>query len=595
MSTELGTKITVEDAAKLLNENIEQLIDSENYKETLKIMSRVRNYSPNNTMLIGMQRPDATVVMGYNEWKKLGRQVKKGETAIKILAPLVKKFEEEKKDPKTGQPILKNGEPVKEEKKGIAGYRAVNVFDVSQTEGKEMVSTRQVVASALQEDEYMSKLYEDYKAFLNENKLPVTEEPAKSTEYGYYHLVDHKIVISNDLEGLTDSRKFKTLIHEYAHASLHGKGAEYSNVGRSYAEVQAESVAFVVSNYYGLDTGDVSNGYVASWGKNPELIRQAINEIQEVSSEIIEEINALQKDKLQEYEVDQKQDYENVKKYLVEEVGLKKEVFESENAGTTTLQLIHREHGVIASGTLQFNEKNDSWYVRTNRNMNEPLTEIGKDGKFAVLNVEQEINEVKSYTDYARIATHYSVQQVKEGIYVVQLTAGQDLYKASTEVENKKLQPNRNDSPIISKTYETKEDAQEFKMRASMAQALQEEMVTTKHMKDVSRQRELEFTLNEIRKNVASQVSEYVGHHSNRSVTFSTEGSTKVGWAVLRNPQIKSLDDLQSFAKEKSGLVSGRQIQKALNEAKINEIEKENKKEKVQKRQSVEIEREITR
>lgn len=593
MATELGTKISVEDASTILNENLESLMDSERYKEVLKLMSRVRNYSANNMMLIEAQRPDATIVMGYNEWTKLGRHVKKGEKAIKILAPLIKKEEQDKKNPTTGQPILKDGKPVKEEVKGIVGFRAVNVFDVSQTEGQELVSPQFIVSSAMQEDEYMAKLYQDYKDFLNENKLPVTEEKIERSTYGYYHRLDHKIVINSDLPDLTDTSKFTTLIHEYAHARLHNQESEFKDLDRGHKEAQAESVAFVVSHYYGLDTGDASNGYIAQFGGNPDKIRQAIQEIQDVSGEIIEEINALQKDKIQEHMKDQNNEYEDTKQYLVEEVGLKKEVFESENAGTTTLQMIHKEHGVIASGTLQYSEKNDSWYVRTNRNMNEPLKEIGKDGKFAVLNVEQEINEVKSYTDYARIDTHYSVQQVQEGVYVVQLTAGQDLYKEGTEVEKSKLQPNRTDSPVISKPYNTKEDAREFQMRASMAQALQEEMVTIKHMKDTSRQRELEFTLNEVRKNVASQVSEYVGHHSNRLVSFSTEGSTKVGWAVLRNPHIKSLDDLEAFAKEKGGLVSGKQIRKALNESKAIEIEKEKEKTKSKSRNDDGLEREM--
>jgi len=592
MTTNLSTKITVEDASKILNENIEELMDSEKYKEILKVMSRVRNYSANNMVLIGMQRPDATIVMGYNEWQKLGRNVRKGETAIKILAPIVKKFEEEKKDT-TGKPVLKDGQPVKEEKKGIAGFRTVNVFDISQTDGKEIVSPQFIVSNAMQEDEYMAKLYEDYKEFLNENKLPVTEEKSDRNAYGYYVPSEHKIVI-NSLSGeVTNTHKFTTLIHEYAHARLHNLESEFKDVDKGHKEVQAESVAFVVSHYYGLDTGDASNGYIAQFGGQPDKIRAAIKEIQDVSNEIIEEINALQQDKIQEFTVDQDKTYENTKAYLVEEVGLKKEVFEQENAGKTTLQLIHKEHGIIASGTLQYSEKNDSWYVRTNRNMNEPLNEIGKEGKFAVLNVEKEIDEVKSYTNYARIDTHYSVQQVREGVYVVQLNAGQDLYKASTEVEKKTLQPKRSDSPIISKEFTTKNDAKEFQMKASMAQALQEEMVTTKGMKDNSRQRELEFTLVEIRKNVASQVSAYVGHHSNRAVSFSTEGSTKVGWAVLRNPNVKSIDDLENFAKEKSGLVSGRQIRKALQESKMMEQEKIAQKSKA--KSNTEIEREIVR
>lgn len=581
MTTELGAKINIEDASQILNENIQELIKPEKFREAMKLMAHMRNYSSNNMLLIGSQRPDATIVMGYNEWKKVGRQVRKGEQAIKILAPLVKKVEVEKTDPKTGQAITVDGKPVKEEKKGLVGYRAVNVFDVSQTDGKELALPRYIVAEALKEDQYMSKLYQDYKAFLNENRLPVTEEPARGREKGYYHIDDHKIVISNDIEGDTDTRKFKTLIHEYAHSSLHGKGADFSGVSRSYAEVQAESVAFVVSHYYGLDTGDISNGYIAQWGKNPELIREAITEIQEISNTIIDEINSLQKEKIQEHMNENSNEYEETKKYLKETIGLKDQVFEPEYTDQSSVQVINKEHGFIASATFQYSEKNEQWYLRTNRNMIEPLSSIGETGKFAILNVEKEIGIEKPYTEYARIESDYSVTEIQNGLFVIQFTPGVELQETETTQSSK----------YISKPFESKEEANEFKLRSGMAQALQEQMSKAKSSNANSRQRELEFTINEIQKNVVSQVSEYVSHHSNSKVSFSVEGSTKVGWTILRNPEIKSKSDLERFAFEKSGLVSGKQISKALRESTYQEINNEKKQELKKEKPEYELQR----
>lgn len=581
MTTELGAKINIEDASQILNENIQELIKPEKFREAMKLMAHMRNYSSNNMLLIGSQRPDATIVMGYNEWKKVGRQVRKGEQAIKILAPLVKKTEVEKTDPKTGQAIIVDGKPVKEEKKGLVGYRAVNVFDVSQTDGKELALPRYIVAEALKEDQYMSKLYQDYKAFLNENRLPVTEEPARDKEKGYYHIDEHKIVISNDIEGDTDSRKFKTLIHEYAHSSLHGKGADFSGVSRSYAEVQAESVAFVVSHYYGLDTGDVSNGYIAQWGKNPELIREAITEIQEISNTIIDEINSLQKEKIQEHMNENSNEYEETKKYLKETIGLKEQVFEPEYTDQSSVQVINKEHGYIASATFQYSEKNEQWYLRTNRNMIEPLSSIGETGKFAILNVEKEIGIEKPYTEYARIESDYSVTEIQNGLFVIQFTPGVELQETETTKSSKN----------ISKPFESKEEANEFKLRSGMAQALQEQMTKAKSSNANSRQRELEFTMNEIQKNVVSQVSDYVSHHSDDKVSFSVEGSTKVGWTILRNPEIKSKSDLERYAFEKSGLVSGKQISKALRESTYQEINNEKKQELKREKPEYELQR----
>lgn len=564
-------QLTIDDANKMLEENIVKLFENRtnnvDYQEFLKIMSKQPNYSARNLLLIANQKPDARIVMGYKEWQKLGRNVVKGETSLKILAPITRKFQEDEKDKQTGQPLKQtNGENQKKDVQKIVGFRAVSVFDVSQTDGKPIVTPQSIVSRSLQDDEEISKLYHDFKRYLNDHRIPVTEEHMTGKlegAGGYYSPSDHRIAIGTNTNE-NDPMKFRVLIHEYAHSKLHSIESGNVDLPAEHKEAQAESVAYVVNHYYGQDTGDISNGYILTWAKEPKLALQSIQEIQDVATEMIEEINLLQRDKLQEADKDIKAEYEETKAYLVEKVGIKQETLDTPVSYNTeiptSLQLINKEHGYVLSGTLEYGEKNDSWYLRTNRNMIEPLSELHeKNGKLAVLNVEQEQGQLRSYQSFDRIESTYEVAQVKEGIYVVQSSAGKDV---QTE------QPK-----VISREFDDSSKAEEFVRRSSMAQALHESTIYSQMMKKSELKRELESTLSEVTSEVNKQVASYIGHHSQKSVTLHVDAGIKIGWAVLKNPNLKTIDDLHEEADKKSHVLSGKQLKEKLIEMEVKDLE----------------------
>ncbi|MDI3236172.1 ArdC family protein [Exiguobacterium antarcticum] len=570
--TKPTNQVTIDDASRMLEENITKIFDEKsgtaNYQEFLKVMSRVPNYSARNLLLIANQKPDATIVMGYKEWQKLGRNVTKGESSLRILAPIIKDVEKQKLEGMKNVTPAKGGEnPNSDKVKMVVGYRLVPVFDVSQTEGKPLITPQMMAMKALANDEETSKLYNDFKVALNDKKLPVREEDLSTDpEFmgrktgGYYQRGDHFIVINTDSKvNENDSQKFDVLIHEYAHAKLHHKDSELKNLPTGHKEAQAESVAFVVNHYYGRDTGDSSNGYIAQWAKDPKLAIQAIGEIQTAAVEIIEEINELQKEKILEATKESNKDHDLAKQYLIDSVGLKESSFEAEKSTQSSLQLINKEHGYVLSGSLEHNEKNDTWYIRTNRQIIEPLHELDPEkGKFAVLNVEKEQGELKEYKAYSRIAEHFKVSQVKEGVYVVQSAPGRDLLS-------------------ISREFNEPSHANEFIKRSSMAQALHEHTTHAKMLEKGELKTELNQTNSEIISAVNKQVGEYLGHHSSKKVTLHEQSGVKIGWAMIRNPSLKTVDDLHQEADQKKHLVSGKDLLKALNQIDVQEISKSEK------------------
>jgi len=249
-----------------LEQGIAELFDSERYKEYLRVMSKFHNYSFNNTLLIAMQKPDASLVAGFSAWKNnFGRNVMKGQKGIKIIAPSPFKIrqEVEKIDPHTQKPIIgKDGKPVTEEKEiKIPAYKVVSVFDVSQTEGKELPD---IAVDELTGD---VDRYKDFFAALEKTSpVPIAFENIEGGSHGYYHLEDKRIAIN---EGMSELQTLKTAIHEIAHAKLHDidlnapEDEQKPRVDRRTREVEAESVAYTVCQHYGLDTSDYSFGYVA--------------------------------------------------------------------------------------------------------------------------------------------------------------------------------------------------------------------------------------------------------------------------------------------------------------------------------------------
>ena len=279
-----------------LEQGITELFESERYREYLRVMSKFHNYSFNNTLLIAMQKPDASLVAGFSAWKNnFGRNVMKGQKGIKIIAPSPFKIKQEveKIDPHTQKPIIdKDGKPVTEEKEiKIPAYKVVSVFDVSQTEGKELPD---IAVDELTGD---VERYRDFFAALEKTSpVPIGFEQIPGSSHGYYHLEDKRIAIQ---EGMSELQTLKTAIHEIAHAKLHDidlnapENEQQPRVDRRTREVEAESVAYTVCQHYGLDTSDYSFGYVAGWSSGRELseLKNSLETIRSAAAEIINSID----------------------------------------------------------------------------------------------------------------------------------------------------------------------------------------------------------------------------------------------------------------------------------------------------------------
>lgn len=296
-----------------LEQGIKELFESERYKEYLRVMSKFYNYSFNNTLLIAMQKPDASLVAGFTAWKNnFKRNVIKGEKGIRILAPAPFKVkrEMEKLDPQTQQPIIGNdGKPVTEEQEvTIPAFKVVSVFDVSQTEGKELpnIGVDELTGDVEQ--------YKDFFAALERTSpVPIGFEKIESGAHGYYHLEEKRIAID---EGMSELQTLKTAIHEVSHAKLHDidlnapKDEQQVRPDRRTREVEAESVAYTVCQHYGLDTSDYSFGYVAGWSSGKELteLKGSLETIRSAANEIINSIDEHLKEIQQEREAAQEKE-----------------------------------------------------------------------------------------------------------------------------------------------------------------------------------------------------------------------------------------------------------------------------------------------
>ena len=263
------------------------------YREVyLSTMSKFHNYSFNNTLLIAMQKPEATLVAEYKAWQKnFDRHVNKGEKAIRILAPAPYKIKEEwdKLDPVTGEMMFdENGMPQKEEVEVmIPAFRAVSVFDVSQTDGKPI--------QELEAQEPLSAVdgYEDFvQALINVTPVPIGFEDIPGDSKGYFHTEEKRIAVQ---ENMSESQTLKTMVHEVVHSMLHNKEINRDDLmeelvkDRNTKEVEAESVAYTVCQHFGIDTSDYSFGYIAGWssGKDMKELKSSLDTIRKTASELI--------------------------------------------------------------------------------------------------------------------------------------------------------------------------------------------------------------------------------------------------------------------------------------------------------------------
>lgn len=244
-----------------LKEGIKEFLDSDKYKDYLTKMSQLNNYSNRNLRLILAQNPEARQVASFKQWKEnFGRYVKKGEKALRIFKPMTKFKKDE-----NNQPILdKNGKP-----ETVTFFGLVPVFDVSQTEGKEMPKAAEVKEQLTDLD--YANLYRALMAIAKENDVSVRFEEMENNKHGYYSVPENQIVLrSNEMN---KAQIIKTFLHEMAHAELHhADNPQKENLTRSTAELQAESVAYVVSSYYGIDTSEYSFNYLSGWSADKETL-----------------------------------------------------------------------------------------------------------------------------------------------------------------------------------------------------------------------------------------------------------------------------------------------------------------------------------
>ena len=341
-----------------LEQGIKELFDSERYKEYLRVMSKFHNYSFNNTLLIAMQKPDASLVAGFSAWKNnFQRNVVKGEKGIKIIAPSPFKIKQEmdKIDPATNKPVIgADGKPVKEEKEiTIPAFKVVSVFDVSQTEGKELPD---IAVDTLTGD--VERFKDVFAALEKTSPVPIGFEKIEGGAHGYYHLEEKRIAID---EGMSELQTLKTAIHEIAHAKLHDidlnapKEEQQDRPDRRTREVQAESVAYAVCQHYGLDTSDYSFGYVAGWSSGRELdeLKSSLETIRATAAEIINSIDGHLQEIQKEREAQQTTEQEtSVFDKLTPEQ--QTELSDSVKAMLQTLiDADMQAHGEVTDGTLE--------------------------------------------------------------------------------------------------------------------------------------------------------------------------------------------------------------------------------------------------
>ena len=250
---------------EMLQDGVEGIFTGGKYAEYLKFLSSFRDYSFCNCVLIYSQKPEASLVCGYKAWEKYKRHVKKGETGIRILAPITKK---RLNDDGTEDVIY-------------SSFKAVSVFDISQTEGEPVPTICNQLSGTVEDfEKYWNKVV----AF---SPVPVSIEPIPAN--GCFDKSTNRILVN---EGLDEAQRLKTLIHEVAHSLLHGNDGQEKEADRSTREVQAKSISFMVCNGIGLDTSDYSFGYIAGWSKNKDLneLKNSMDVIMNTSDRILKAV-----------------------------------------------------------------------------------------------------------------------------------------------------------------------------------------------------------------------------------------------------------------------------------------------------------------
>lgn len=286
MAEKKGQTDRIKELTDKLEAGIKEVFTSGRYREYLSAMNKFHSYSYNNSLLILMQKPEASYVAGFKTWETLGRHVKKGEKGITILALCPYKAVKyvDVIEPDTGQVKRDEQGNVMKERKEIsrASFKAISIFDISQTEGKPLPELVKELQGEIP----------DYKILMDSIRdvapVPIRFDVWNETKKGYYDLENQEVVIKS---GMSDLQTIKTAIHETTHSILH-KDKEHTKDSRTM-EVEAESVAFVVCQHFGLDTSDYSFGYLASWSSDKDLpeLKSSLQTIQKTAHEVIGQLD----------------------------------------------------------------------------------------------------------------------------------------------------------------------------------------------------------------------------------------------------------------------------------------------------------------
>lgn len=349
-------------------QQILKLTDSDRFKQYLNTLAKFHHYSARNIDLIYAQNPQATQVAGFKQWQTaFNRTVNRGEKAIRIVAPIIKKLtpDDQKRLDITDERV-------------IIGYRYLPVFDVSQTSGEPVLSAKDFVKGNLADHQNVTSLYNAFKDYLNQQTdLKISEAPLETLNgaKGYFQPSTNEIVIGGDEPD--NALKLKTLYHEYAHSQLHGLKSAFKDRPRAYQETQAEAVAYVAMQNIGVDTGNYSLGYVATWAKDKAVIHSALSEIQQVSNKVIELSDGLTKQLgLQEA---QKEPEHDLKKLSAQDLNKSYQGLQQQVQQTTSSQQkaqfenqLHEIHEEISNRT----QKQLQAFAEENPSIKQPKSEL---------------------------------------------------------------------------------------------------------------------------------------------------------------------------------------------------------------------------
>ncbi|XZL95924.1 LPD25 domain-containing protein (plasmid) [Clostridium perfringens] len=414
-------KAEIEEILKNMEEGIKNVFESDKYKTFLDFISKFHNYSVNNLVWLQSQKPDMRRVAGLKTWNQLGRKVNKGEKALKVLAPMKHKkiMEMEKIDKVTGKPVLDSNGKILKEKQLVEwiSYRTVPVFDISQTNGKEIPTLIDELKGSVKNNEILMN------SLKGVSKAKITFEDIKGGAKGYYSYTDNRISINN---GMSEVQTLKTLIHELAHSRLHTMNDHKEN---NKKELEAESVAYIVTKHFDIDTSDYSFGYLASWSKDKELsdFKDCLKTIQKEADNLIVEVEA------------------EIQKYLDIEKNIEiKEVDYFKIDEKADLNLDKREvnkDGVFKEPYITINFCEENFFKKNEVIEFKEANKRFGEAEQKIRELKEEANKDDGYYPYAK--TKFQLHYAPEKVITLRYDIGDGASKNLVDFLNKELKSDR--------------------------------------------------------------------------------------------------------------------------------------------------------